>query len=43
MDRVNVHGGAIAFGHPVGASGSRILVTLMYEMARPEPFQRRER
>jgi acetyl-CoA C-acetyltransferase len=34
MDRVNVHGGAIALGHPVGASGSRILVTLMYEMAR---------
>jgi len=34
MDRVNVHGGAIALGHPVGASGSRILVTLMYEMVR---------
>ncbi len=33
-DRVNVHGGAIAIGHPVGASGARILVTLMYEMAR---------
>jgi len=36
MDRVTVHGGAIALGHPVGASGSRILVTLMYEMVRRE-------
>ncbi len=34
MDKVNVHGGAIALGHPVGASGTRILVTLLYEMAR---------
>ena len=34
VDRVNVHGGAIALGHPVGASGSRILVTLLYEMVR---------
>ncbi|MFI5305379.1 MAG: acetyl-CoA C-acetyltransferase [Nitrospiria bacterium] len=34
MDKVNVHGGAIAIGHPVGASGARILVTLLYEMAR---------
>jgi len=34
MSRVNVHGGAIALGHPVGASGSRILVTLMHEMVR---------
>lgn len=32
-DRVNVHGGAIALGHPVGASGARILVTLMHAMA----------
>lgn len=30
--RVNVNGGAIAFGHPLGASGARILTTLMYEM-----------
>lgn len=30
--RVNVNGGAIALGHPVGASGTRILVTLLYEM-----------
>jgi acetyl-CoA C-acetyltransferase len=34
LSRVNVHGGAIALGHPVGASGTRILVTLMYEMVR---------
>ena len=32
MDIVNVHGGAIALGHPVGASGARILVTLLYAM-----------
>jgi acetyl-CoA C-acetyltransferase len=31
-DRVNVHGGAIALGHPVGASGCRVLVTLLYAM-----------
>jgi len=34
MDIVNVHGGAIALGHPIGASGARILVTLLYEMKR---------
>ena len=32
MDKVNVNGGAIALGHPVGASGARILVTLLYAM-----------
>lgn len=32
MDKVNVNGGAIALGHPVGASGGRILVTLLHEM-----------
>ena len=32
--RVNVNGGAIALGHPIGASGCRILVTLLHEMAR---------
>ena len=32
MDRVNVNGGAIALGHPIGASGCRILVTLLHEM-----------
>jgi len=31
-DRVNVNGGAIAIGHPIGASGTRVLVTLLYEM-----------
>lgn len=31
-EKVNVNGGAIALGHPIGASGSRILVTLLYEM-----------
>ena len=34
MDIVNVNGGAIALGHPVGASGARILVSLLYEMKR---------
>ncbi|WP_172152856.1 acetyl-CoA C-acetyltransferase [Pseudomonas tumuqii] len=33
-DRVNVNGGAIALGHPLGASGCRILVSLLYEMQR---------
>lgn len=32
IDKVNVNGGAIALGHPIGASGCRILVTLLYEM-----------
>ena len=37
MDKVNVNGGAISIGHPVGASGARIIVTLLHEMAkRPE-------
>jgi len=34
MGRVNVNGGAIALGHPIGASGARILTTLLYEMRR---------
>ncbi len=34
QDAVNVNGGAIALGHPLGASGARILVTLLHEMAR---------
>ena len=34
MSRVNVNGGAIALGHPIGASGARVLVTLLYEMRR---------
>jgi acetyl-CoA C-acetyltransferase len=33
-DRLNVHGGAIALGHPIGASGARILVTLIYALLR---------
>jgi acetyl-CoA C-acetyltransferase len=33
-DKVNVNGGAIAFGHPIGASGARILMTLVYELRR---------
>ena len=32
MDKVNVNGGAIALGHPIGASGCRVLVTLLHEM-----------
>ena len=37
MEKVNVNGGAIAIGHPVGCSGARIIVTLLHEMAkRPE-------
>jgi acetyl-CoA C-acetyltransferase len=31
-DKVNVNGGAIALGHPIGASGTRILVTLLHEL-----------
>ncbi len=34
MSKVNVHGGAIALGHPIGASGCRVLVTLLHEMKR---------
>ncbi|NLN86509.1 MAG: acetyl-CoA C-acetyltransferase, partial [Syntrophomonadaceae bacterium] len=34
MDKVNVNGGAIAIGHPIGSSGARILVDLLYEMKR---------
>lgn len=36
MDKVNVNGGAIAIGHPIGASGARILVSLLYEMEKRE-------
>ena len=37
MSKVNVNGGAVAIGHPIGASGARIIVTLLHEMAkRPE-------
>jgi acetyl-CoA C-acetyltransferase len=34
MDRLNVNGGAIALGHPIGCTGTRIIVTLLYEMMR---------
>jgi acetyl-CoA C-acetyltransferase len=34
MDRVNVNGGAIALGHPVGATGSRLIVTALHELER---------
>jgi acetyl-CoA C-acetyltransferase len=34
MDRLNVNGGAIALGHPIGCTGTRIVVTLLYEMMR---------
>ncbi len=36
LTKTNVNGGAIALGHPIGASGTRILVTLLYEMQRRE-------
>ncbi len=34
LSRVNVNGGAIALGHPIGATGARIATTLLYEMKR---------
>ena len=34
LNKVNVNGGAVALGHPIGASGARVLVTLIYEMIR---------
>jgi acetyl-CoA C-acetyltransferase len=34
LNKVNVNGGAVALGHPIGASGARILTTLLYEMQR---------
>src|SRR5207237_6230058 len=33
-NKINVNGGAIALGHPIGASGSRVVITLLYEMGR---------
>ena len=33
-EKVNIHGGAIALGHPLGCSGSRILTTLLYALRR---------
>ena len=34
MDRVNVNGGAIALGHPVGSTGSRLITTALHELER---------
>ena len=34
IEKVNVNGGAIALGHPIGASGARVVVTLLHEMKR---------
>ena len=34
LENVNVNGGAVAIGHPIGASGARVLVTLLHEMIR---------
>ena len=34
LERTNVNGGSIALGHPIGATGTRIVVTLLHEMAR---------
>jgi acetyl-CoA C-acetyltransferase len=34
VQKVNVNGGAIALGHPIGASGARVLTTLLHEMQR---------
>jgi len=34
MDRINVNGGAIALGHPLGCTGAKLTVTILYEMAR---------
>ena len=33
MEKVNVNGGAVALGHPIGCSGARVLVTLLYALA----------
>lgn len=40
-DLVNVNGGAIALGHPLGCSGARLLTTLLHEMRRRAPFEKR--
>jgi acetyl-CoA C-acetyltransferase len=36
LSKVNVNGGAVAIGHPIGASGARVLVTLIHEMMRSD-------
>src|SRR5947208_16601977 len=35
LERVNVNGGAIALGHPIGATGTRLMTTLLHELERP--------
>jgi acetyl-CoA C-acetyltransferase len=35
-DRFNIHGGAVALGHPLGASGARVLTTLLYSLQRQQ-------
>ena len=40
MDKVNVNGGAISIGHPVGASGARIIVTLLHELQKRDDAKR---
>ena len=35
-EKLNVNGGAVALGHPIGASGARVIVTLLHEMKRQE-------
>ena len=34
LEKINVNGGAVALGHPIGASGARIIITLMHELKR---------
>ena len=36
MDRVNVNGGAIALGHPLGSTGARLITTLLHELERSD-------
>ncbi len=36
MDRVNVNGGALALGHPLGSSGARLITTLLHELERSD-------
>jgi acetyl-CoA acetyltransferase len=36
MDRVNVNGGAIALGHPVGSTGARLVTTILHELERSD-------
>jgi acetyl-CoA C-acetyltransferase len=40
MSKVNLNGGALAIGHPVGASGARIIVTLIHEMQKRDDCKR---